>query len=115
MSTRLTRTRGPKPADPRGVCECGASALDYAPEWQIAPTRHMRLHDRPAPEDRDATLPGYRYGDEVWTPVCYAMTPDRYTAPAYGQHLIRLALLRGQDEAAEAIAQKFGIAPREGT
>lgn len=106
---RQTKLRGPKPT-PSGICECGDRTLDYEPAWDIAPTAHMRVHGRPATEDRDATLPGYRHGAEVWVPVCFAVTPDRYTSRGYGEHLIRLALRRADSmQYVPAMRQKFGV------
>jgi hypothetical protein len=109
MAKRESAPRGPKP-EPSGVCECGFPTVDYEAEWQIAPTAHMKIHGRPATEDRDATLPGYRHGDEVWTPVCFPSTPDRYTSRAYGEHVIRLALRREDGlQHVPALRRKFGI------
>ena len=97
--------------DTHGMCECGVTARDWLSEWSITPTRHMRLHGAPAPEDHDATIPGYRHGQAIWTPVCYAATADRYTSRDYGMHLIRLARTtgRGTADILSQLQRKFAL------
>lgn len=78
------RRHGPKP-HAHGTCACGAPCVDYAAEFQMRPGAHYN------PESATGDIPDRYYGDAVWTPVCYEMTPARHSSRAYRVHVLRLA------------------------
>lgn len=92
--------RGPKPM-PAGTCDCGAPCIDYAAEWVMRPGAGYD------PESASGDIPDRDYEREVWTPVCYPVTPDRYTSRPYIQHALRLADATGATAEATAIRTKY--------